>query len=115
MEVKLRRALPGCLGIPLSIMTLGIFPLMLRNIERNYFPATVDDEGVVTRGGKRILWSEFTKVRKVMVKNGMSQYLLEYHFDSPKGRVAFHLGRIENIEQVLQFVWIRIPIQMRPA
>lgn len=50
-----------------------------------------------------------------MVKNGMSQYLLEYHFDLPKGRVAFHLGRIENIEQVLQFVWTQIPAQMRPA
>lgn len=62
MDVKLRRALPGCLGIPLSIMTLGIFPLMLGNIERNYFSDTVDDEGLVTRGGKRILWTEFTKV-----------------------------------------------------
>jgi hypothetical protein len=114
MEVKLRPALPGCLGIPLGIMTLGIVPLMIANNDRNLFPASVDDQAVVTRAGKRILWTEFTKVRKVVIKNGMSRYTLEYHFDSPKGRVAFHMRRIENIEQVLAFVWTRIPAQMRP-
>jgi hypothetical protein len=115
MEVKLRPALPGCLGIGLGMMSLGLIPWMIRNNDRNFFPASVDDEAVVTRTGKRILWSEFTKVRKVVIDRGMSKYTLEYHFDSPKGRVAFHRGRIANIEEVLQFVWAQIPAQMRPS
>ncbi len=115
MEVKLRPALPGCLGIGLGVMSFGLIPWMIRNNDRNFFPASVDDQGVVTRRGKRILWTEFAKVRKIVIDRGMSKYTLEYHFDSPKGRVAFHRGRIENIEEVLQFVWAQIPAPMRPS
>jgi hypothetical protein len=46
---------------------------------------------------------------------GLPRNSLEYHFDFPRGRVAFHRGRIENIEQVSAFVWNLILADVRPT
>lgn len=67
MEVRLNKTIPGCVYALCTLWTLGLFPLFLRYTE-HVFPKQLDDEGLVTRGGTRIAWKDFTRVQKITTK-----------------------------------------------
>lgn len=108
MEVKLRSSIPGCIYWPCTIVTLGLFPLLVRGAE-GHFPRTVDDEGITTRSGKRYAWSDFTRVERVKVRVEGIQASDEYLLYSKKGKVSLHLGRMIDAQQVVDYAFQRLP------
>ena len=103
MEVRLRPAVPGCVTVPLAILSLGLIPLMTRRAER-HFIARMDDQGFETRGGRRIAWSEVERVQRTIGKvRGveLSDELLVY---TSKGRFSLPTWRIDNAEEALAYL-----------
>src|SRR5262249_33690338 len=63
----------------------GCAPLMQWLNERNW-PKSVDEQGLVTRGGTRIAWNEFTRITKVITNIGRTGAKTEhYELRYPKG------------------------------
>ena len=106
MEVKVN-PMPGCLTLILGIFTLGIAPIAIKLKERDW-PKSLDKNGLVTRGGKRIEWSEFTKFEKV-ITNVQGTITERYDIHSPKGTVAVVIYRLQEGQQVLEYIWQHLP------
>ena len=109
MDVKIR-PLSGCLTIFLAVVTLGVAPLMQWINERGW-PKQVDEQGLLTRGGKRIAWGEFTRVVKVhtQVTRGSSAGVEHFELFYPKGKVVVAVYRLENGDNVFNYIWQRLP------
>ena len=108
VEVRLRAGVPGCVTIPLAIMSLGLVPLLMRFAER-HFIARMDEEGFETRGGKRIAWNEVERVQRTVGKvqgRQMSDELLLY---TKKGRASLPTWRTENAGEVLPYFLAHAP------
>jgi hypothetical protein len=112
MEV---RVIPqsGCMNIVLGVFTLGIAPLAIKMKERSW-PKIVDEQGLETRGGKRIAWNEFTKFEKV-VTNVQGTVTTRYDLHSPQGLVSLVIYRLEDGQKVLDYVWERLPESAKQA
>jgi hypothetical protein len=108
MEVKLLPRPVGCLWIPMQIMTLGLLTLVLRSAEGK-FPRRMDEQGVETRGGKRIGWAEVTSVQRRRYVMGPKTIAEEVIFSSPKGRFSIHSRRLANHEELAQYALQRVP------
>ena len=108
MEVRLRRHPGGCIFWPLTIMTFGLFPL-LKNWGERHFIQQMDDTGVVTRGGRKIAWNEFTSI--VRWQNKMSGAVMsdEYILKSPKGKVSLPTWRALNAQEAREYLFQRVP------
>lgn len=114
MEV---RVLPmsGCMMLFLGVFTLGIAPITIKLKERNW-PKRVDEQGLLTRGGKFIAWNEFSKVEKVITKLEGSGITTErYDLYSPKGTVSIVAYRLVDGDKILQYVWERLPEHVKTA
>jgi hypothetical protein len=108
MEVK-KVPLSGCLQVILAVFTLGVAPLLISMGERSW-PKLVDDQGLVTRGGKRIPWNEFTKVTKVVTRIGSGGGTTEhYELRSKQGKVIVPTYRLQDGEKVVDFILNRLP------
>jgi hypothetical protein len=95
--------------VPLQIVTLGLLTLLLRTGER-HFPRRMDEDGVETRGGKRIRWAEITRAHPVRyISIGLGVLAEEILFDAPTGRFSLHSRRILNYKEVAQYAWQRVP------
>ena len=105
MDVKII-PVSGCMMVFLGVMTLGIAPLAQWILQKGW-PKLVDEQGLVTRGGTRIAWGEFTKAVKVQtqVTRGSSSRVEHYELFSPKGKVVVAAYRLENGEAVMNYVW----------
>ena len=57
MDIDLRPPMNGCLLALVTVMTLGLYPL-LRKMGEGHFIRRMDEAGFETRGGKRFAWSE---------------------------------------------------------
>ena len=113
LEVRLRPGVPGCITIPLAIMTLGLVPLLMRMGER-HFIARMDEEGFETRGGTRIAWSEVERVQRMVGKvqgMKMSDELVLY---TGKGRASLPTWRAENAEEALAWLQRHLPADRQP-
>jgi len=108
MEVKLRPPFHGCLIAILIVITWGIYPL-LRRLGERHFIRRMDDEGVETRSGKRVAWSEFTQIRRVVGTMGGAQLSNECILKSRKGKVSLSLWRAENADEALDYMLKRLP------
>lgn len=106
MEVKII-PMPGCLLLILGVCTLGVATLAIKAKEKHW-PKVVDDDGLITTGGKRYGWADFTKVVKV-VTDVDGTVTERYDLQSAKGTVGLFLGRIENAEEVFNYIWERLP------
>ncbi|HEY3997592.1 MAG TPA: hypothetical protein VGO93_01925 [Candidatus Xenobia bacterium] len=108
MEVKLHPTIPGCIYWPCTLMTFGLFPLILRAGEA-HLPKIVDEQGVTTRGGKRYAWTDFTRATRVKVR-GKGGYILsdEILLDSPTGKVGF-LARMVDADKVKEYALQHLP------
>ncbi len=108
IEVRLRRQPAGCIYWPLTIMTLGLFPLLVSMGER-HFIRQMDDNGVVTRGGRRIAWNEFTSVVRWKGKMEGTTLSDEYILKSSKGKASLPTWRAENAEAAKTFLLQHLP------
>ncbi len=106
MEVKVI-PMPGCLMLVLGIFTLGIAPILIKLKERSW-PKLLDEKGLVTRGGKRIEWIEFTKFERVITR---VQGTTTERFDllSPQGTVSVVVYRLQEGAQVLEYISQHLP------
>lgn len=108
MEVKII-PISGCAQIFLGVVTLGMAPLIGWLNERSW-PKEVDEKGLVTRGGTRIDWKEFTKATKVITNIGRTGAKTEhYELLSSKGRVVVAAYRLVSGNDVLEFVLRHLP------
>jgi len=115
MDVKII-PISGCLQVVLAVLTLGVAPLAQWIVQRGW-PKTLDEQGLVTRGGKRIAWSEFTKIVRVrtQVTQGSSSTVEHFDLHSPKGKVSVAAYRLENGDAVLDYIWQRLPEAAKQA
>lgn len=124
IEIQLRPGVPGCVTVLLGCLSLGLVPLMMRWNER-HFARRMDQSGVETRSGKRIAWSEFTRIRRAQgrlagrrLQVNYSDDLYspraralsdEYLLESPRGRVSVPLWRAVNGNAVREFTLAHLP------
>ena len=112
MEVKIIR-LNGCMNLLLAVLTLGVFPLAYF-IQTRSWPKLVDEAGLITKGGKRIAWNEFTKITRVVtrVTRGSSSTVEHYELRSPKGKVIVAVYRLVDGQQVFDYITRHLPPQL---
>jgi hypothetical protein len=91
----------------LAVFTLGVAPLGQWINERSW-PKQVDDQGLLTRGGTRIAWSEFTRAVKVITRVN-SGTIERYDLHSPQGKVVVAAYRLEDGDAVMNYIWQRLP------
>ena len=108
IEVRLRPGVPGCITIPLAIMTLGLVPLLMRRGER-HFIARMDAEGFETRGGTRIAWNEVERVQRTVGKVQGMKMSDELVLHTGKGRASLPTWRAENAEEALAYLQHHLP------
>lgn len=109
MDVQLTPRPFGCFIVFLGLISFWIIPLMLRSRE-GVFPKRLDDEGIMTRAGKRIPWSDLKSVKHLRYKlRGGRSVMEEYNFTSSQGRVQFFSNRIFNFNEVMTYVWSKVP------
>jgi len=114
MQVEVK-PIPGCANIFLSLVTLGIYPLMAWLNLRGW-PHAVDEQGLVTRAGSKIAWNEFTKITKVITRIGRTgATTTHYELQSPKGKVVVAPYRLEDGDKVFDYVWQHLPEQAKKA
>lgn len=131
LEVELRPGVPGCITLPLALMSLGAIPLLMRWNERR-FVRRMDEQGVETRGGKRIAWQEFTRIERAQtsIRSGRTALQTrisddiyaskgrglsdEYLLESPRGRVSVPLWRTKNRDAVRAFTLEHLPAHLLP-
>ena len=111
MEVRLRPGVPGCITIPLAILTFGLLPLAMRMAEK-HFIARVDATGFESRGGTRVAWTEVQRVERFVGKVQGLKMSDEFLFYTPKGRFSLPFWRMENPQEVMAFIEAHVP---RPA
>lgn len=97
----------------LGVFTLGAAPIAIKLTERKW-PKLVDEDGLVTRAGKRIRWDEFTKIVKVVTRSG-PVITERYELRSSNGRVQFVAHRVENSEAVFQYIWDHLPPETKTS
>jgi hypothetical protein len=109
MDVQLTPRPFGCLIIFLGLISFWIIPLIIRRQEAAY-AKHLDDEGIATLGGKRIFWSDLKQVQYKRYKMGATGGIIEaYSFTTSKGRVGFLSNRIKNFDEVMRYVWSKVP------
>jgi hypothetical protein len=131
VEVELRPGVPGCVTLPLALMSLGTIPLLMRWNERR-FVRRMDEQGVETRGGKQIAWQEFTRIERAQSSMRAGRTALqtrtsndlygpaghglsdEFLLASPKGRVSVPLWRARNRDAVRAFTLEHLPAHLLP-
>jgi hypothetical protein len=108
MEVRLRRQPGGCVYWPLTLMTFCLFAL-LKSMGERHFIKQMDEEGVWTRGGRRIAWNEFTGI--VRSQGVMEETVLsdEYLLKSKKGKVSLPAWRTENAKECKDYLFQHLP------
>jgi hypothetical protein len=89
-------------------MTFGLFAV-LKSMGERHFIKLMDAEGVLTRGGRRIAWNEFTGI--VRSKGVMDETVLsdEYLLKSPKGKVSLPAWRTENAKECRDYLFQHLP------
>ena len=108
MEVH-KIPLSGCSQILLSILTLGVAPLSIWLNERNW-PRFMDEQGLITRGGQRMDWTDFNKITKIITEvNTGSVRTEKYELRHPQGKVDVVIYRLENGSQVFDYIWDHLP------
>jgi len=108
VEIDLRPPLHGCLIALLGLMTLGLYPLLRRMGER-HFIRRMDEEGLETRGGKRIPWAAVTAVQRRQGVMGSAVLSDEMLLETARGRVSLPLWRAGNAEEALAYLLRRLP------
>ncbi len=107
MDVKIL-PLNGCLQIILAVFTLGLAPLLTWLNERGW-PKSLDEQGLTTRGGRRIAWSDFTRITEVVTRLNSGGTTVHYELKHPQGKVVVAVYRLQDGQQVFDYIWQRLP------
>ena len=109
MDVQLTPRPFGGFIVLLGLVSFWIIPLVIRSQEATY-AKRLDDEGITTLGGKRIPWSDVKQVKHTRYKMGATGGIIEaYSFITSKGRIGFLSNRIKNFDEVMGYVWSKVP------
>ncbi len=116
MEVE-RKPMSGCMkvfvNIFLGIASVGIIPIVKWANDRKW-PKSLDEQGLVTHGGKRIAWNEFTKVIEVIALNKATKETLVHHeLVSRKGKVPLDTDALVNGQQVSDYIFQHLPAEAK--
>jgi hypothetical protein len=106
MEVRLRRR--GCLIAFASVVSLGLVPLV-RMFQMRKVIGGMDEDGIVTRGGTRIAWADFTEVRRQIWMFESFMQREDYLLRSAKGRAALPAREVLNAEEAVDFLLKHLP------
>ena len=112
MDVNIK-PVSGCTEVVLGVLTLGVYPLAAWINQRGW-PRSVDEQGLVTRGGTRIAWNDFSRITKVVTNINRGAVRTE-HFELayPRGKVVVAPYRLEQGAQVLDYVLQHLPEQAK--
>lgn len=108
MEARLLPRPMGCIWLPLQIMTLGMLTLLLRHAEGK-FVRRMDGQGLETRRGKRIPWSEIRSTQPMRYVMGPARIAEEIVFSSPRGRASIHSRRHDDYQALADYALARVP------
>jgi hypothetical protein len=107
-EVHLHPPFHGCLIAFVTVFSLGTYPLFRRHAEGRFI-RRMDDQGVETRAGRRVAWTEFTSMRRVKATMNGVRLSDECLLESRKGRVSLALWRIDRPDEALAYLSRRLP------
>ena len=106
MDVELKpMGKAGCAG---TVLSLGLLPLLARGQE-GQFPATLTDEAMTLRNGRKIPWSAFNRFRATEVQFGGKTAHTLYELYYQGGRVHFPSHRIGNVSAVIDYIARHLP------
>jgi hypothetical protein len=108
MKVELRAPMNGFLIALVTLMTLGLYPLLRRAGER-HFIIGMDDAGIRTRGGRKIAWGEIIGTERVVAKVNGIQMSDEYVIRSARAKASLPLWRAANAREARDFFLDRVP------
>src|SRR5688500_3051486 len=107
MEVKIRGM--GCVDTAGCFVSLGLIPIMIF-MQINSLPRELTDEALITRNGKPIPWSAFTKAKithqlvKATQRSKGTYQGTHFELSHPGGKLKFYTFRVANNEEVVSFI-----------
>lgn len=107
MEVRTQER-KGCVWMMASVFSLGLAPLLMRRLEAQ-LPHQLTDDAMVLRNGTRIPWSQFTGAQGTRVLLNETYIGTRWILKHSGGKVEIQTDKIQNADQVMQFILSRIP------
>src|SRR5688572_18403992 len=95
MEVDLQPPMNGCLIALVTVLTLGLYPL-LRRMSEKHFIHRMDEAGFETRGGIQIAWDEVQRVERTVGKVQGVALSDELVLHTARGRASLPSWRAAN-------------------
>jgi hypothetical protein len=93
-----------------ALVFIVFFGLVLAGRQR--YPKLMDEGGIVRRDGRRIGWSEITKVVQVVTKSQFQQ-VEHWEFRSSNGTVVIAQRDVTDFNQVLTYALAHSPAQAK--
>ncbi len=99
--------MPGCLMVVLAVLSLGTANVIIWLTKRRW-PARIDDEGIVLRSGRRVVWGD---VERLVHVTSDVQRTVARRIDivTRKGRISVPYERIANASEVLAIIEAHAP------
>jgi hypothetical protein len=108
MEIDLKPPMHGCLLALVTVLTLGLYPL-LRKMGEGHFIKRMDESGFETRAGKRFAWSEVRRIQRHVGKVRGVSLSDELILFTDRGRASLPTWRAGNPEAAAQYLLSRAP------
>lgn len=108
MEVDLQPPMNGCLISLVTVLTLGLYPL-LRDMGEKHFIRRMDEAGFETRGGTRIAWDEVRRVERTVGKVQGVALSDELILHTARGRASLPSWRAANASEAQEFLMRHVP------
>jgi len=108
MDVDFKPPMNGCLMALVTVLTLGLYPL-LRRMGEQHFIRRMDEEGFETRGGARFAWSEVRRVQRTVGKVQGVALSDELILFTDRGRASLPTWRAANAEAAVDYLLRHAP------
>ena len=108
MDVDLQPPMSGCLIALVTVLTLGLYPL-LRQMGEKHFIRRMDETGFETRGGTRIGWNEVHLVQRTVGKVQGVRLSDEILLFTDRGRASLPTWRAANAEAATDYLMRHVP------
>jgi hypothetical protein len=106
MEVRHKKG--GCAEQMGCVFSLGLLPLMLAQ-QRKQMPISLTEAEMVLKNGTRIPWGNFTRMTATDVYLNRAFVRTQYALNHTNGKVMFGSDKIENSQEVIQFMLNHLP------
>ena len=108
MEIDLRPPMNGCLLALVTVLTLGLYPL-LRRMGEGHFIRRMDETGFETRAGKRFAWNDVRRVQRTLGKVQGVALSDELVLFTDQGRASLPTWRAGNAEGAVDYLLRHAP------